>query len=303
MSRALKVAFLKVLAAVAWADGAVEPDERNRIKVLFNRFGLDPSERKPIDALLDRPVSFDKAVALTKDFAGRIAPPGARRELLVEIEAMLGDEESRAPEEGELLEHVRAILSSHTVLDGLTERFRGLFSRTLFARGRSENPHAGTVTEGVRNSALARLADLSRQRGRTLEGHEADWNRATLVGVLLARIVHVDEGWSGREREVVERALAGRFGLDDFARELLLTVMDEEVGRDTDLQRICSEYCRISTMEQRLEDLEVLFEVAVADDRASKEEIEEIRRIADLLWISRPEYFAVRDRYRDRIES
>jgi len=132
--------------------------------------------------------------------------------------------------------------------------------------------------------------------------YEADWNRATLVGVLLARIVHVDEGWSGREREVVEKALADRFGLDESTRELLLTVMDEEAGRDTDLQRICSEYCRISTMEQRLEVLHALFAVASADSKISKEEVERIREIAHLLWISTPEYLAVRDRYRDRIE-
>jgi uncharacterized membrane protein YebE (DUF533 family) len=31
---------VKVLAAVAWADGTVQEDERNRIKVLLNGFGL-----------------------------------------------------------------------------------------------------------------------------------------------------------------------------------------------------------------------------------------------------------------------
>ncbi len=55
-------------------------------------------------------------------------------------------------------------------------------------------------------------------------------------------------------------------------------------------------------MPERIEILETLFDVALADGQASKAEVAEIRRIADLLWISRPEYFEVRDRVRDRIE-
>ena len=91
--------------------------------------------------------------------------------------------------------------------------------------------------------------------------------------------------------------------MDEPSREVLFTVMEEERHRDTDHQRICAEYCRVSTMEERLEVLKVLFTVAAADGSISKKEEELVRRIADFLWISRPEYFAVRDRFRDRIES
>ena len=87
LNRTHRLAFLKVLAAVAWADGVVEEDERNRIKVLFNGFDLDPADRGEVDRLLERPVSFDRALALTKDFASAIGPPGQRKRLLSEIEA------------------------------------------------------------------------------------------------------------------------------------------------------------------------------------------------------------------------
>ena len=53
------LSFLKVLAAVAWADGHIREDERNRIKTLLNAFELDLAERKEVDALLSRPVGFD----------------------------------------------------------------------------------------------------------------------------------------------------------------------------------------------------------------------------------------------------
>ena len=86
------------------------------------------------------------------------------------------------------------------------------------------------------------------------------------------------------------------------SREILLTVLEEERGRDTDLQRISSEYNRVSTMEERLQILDALFAVASADAVISKHEVEQIRNIADLLWISNPEYLGVRDRYRERIE-
>ena len=303
MHDALKLAFLRVLAAVAWADGVVEVEERNRIKILFNGFGLDAADRREIDDLLERPVEFERALELTKSFASHVAPPGARRKLLLQIEEMLGDESARAPEESELLEHVRAILASHTVVDGFVEKLRGVFSETLFAGGgHGAGKRAGDLTDRARDAALARLEVRFAERGWTLDDRAGDWNRATLAGVLLAHVGRVDGRWDRDEREVVARALTESYGLDEAAIEVALNVMDEEAAVGADLQRLCSETCRVMSMEERLATLEVLFQVAAADGRASREEVEEIRRIADLLWISRPEYLAVRDRHRDRIE-
>jgi uncharacterized tellurite resistance protein B-like protein len=236
MARAHDLAFVKVLAAVAWADGTVTEEERNRVKVLLNGFGLDPADRKAVDVLLARPVGFDEAVAITKDFAAALAPPGARRALLDEIEAMLGEEGDRTGEERELLAHVRAVLQSHTPVDGLVDRLRGLFGRTLFAR---------------------------------------------------------------RPAEAGGGAKPGREAADE---RFLQAALDDHPARDADLQRLCADYCRVSTMDDRLHLLKVMFERAATDGTITKREAEHVRRVADLLWISRPEYFAVRDRYRERIE-
>ena len=232
LTRADRVAFLKVLAAVAWADGVVEPEERNRIKVLFNGFELAAEDRREVDALLERRVDLDEAVELTKMFAGALATPGDRRRLSEEIESLLGDEAHHSPEERELLSHIRAILSSHTVVDGLLEKFRGLFSRTINARS-----HGTPVSR------------------------------------------------------------------DDLDRKFLEDLRDDRPDRQSELQRLCAEYCRHSTMEDRLRVLDALFRHAAADHVITKQEAEHIYRIAHLLWISNPEYHQVRDRYRDRIES
>lgn len=228
-----RLAFVKVLAAMAWADGVVDEDERNRIKVLLNRFAPDPAERREAETLLASPVPFDEALRLTKDFAGRLAPPGARRELLNEIEALLGDASSRSAGEHELLKHVRAILGAHTPVDGLAEKLRGLFGKTLFA-GRKE-----------KGDGTADHAEL---------------------------------------------------------RDALLAAVDEAKDRDTDkVQRIAAEYNRVASMDERLAMLDALFATAAADHIVSREEAERIRKIADLLWISNPEYLAVRQHYRDRM--
>jgi len=302
MTRAHRLSFLKVLAAMAWADGEVEEEERNRIKVLFNRFELDPADHKELDALLDSPVTFERALELTKEFAGRIAPPGTRKDLLRELEEMIGSKEERAPEEDDLLGHVRAILSGHTVVDGLVEKMRGLFSRTLFS-GRDNGGSAGRLTEYAKNTALQRLNDRFHEKGWSLDRDLPEWNRVTLLGVLLANVALLGEGWHHGEREVVAKVLSEQLDMNEPQRELLLSVMGEERNRDTDLQRICAEYCRISTMKERLEIVDALFAVAGADGTISKDEVERIRKIADLLWISNPEYLSVRDQYRERIAS
>ena len=226
------LSFLKVLAAVAWADGQIQEDERNRIKTLLNAFELDVAGRREVDALLQRPLGFDEAVELTKDFAVSLAPPGARKQLLAEVERMLGDEADRAEPERELLRHVRAILESHTPLDGLADRMRGLFSRFL---------------------------------GRTPP----------------------EEGAPREDRDAA----------------FLLGAMDDRPEHDSELQRICAEYSREASMADRLRVVESMFHRMAADGKIVKREAEHVRRVADLLWVSRPEFFAVRDRWRDRIES
>lgn len=227
-----QLSFLKVLAAVAWADGQIREEERNRIKTLLNAFELDLAERKEVDALLVRPVGFEEAVELTKEFAASLAGPGVRRQLLDEVERMLGDEAHRTEPERELLRHVRAIVSSHGPIDGLVEKLRGLFGGFL---GRAA-PDAAAPRED-RDAAFLREA------------------------------------------------------------------MDDRPERDSDLQRICAEYSREATMAQRLGIVEAMFARMGADGTIDKREAEHVRRVADLLWVSRPEYLAVRDRYRDRIES
>jgi uncharacterized tellurite resistance protein B-like protein len=301
MTRAHRLSFLKVLAAMAWADGQVEEEERNRIKVLFNRFDLEPGDRKEVDALLDRPVTFERALEITKEFAGGVALPGARKELIEELEAMAGAESDRSPAETELLEHVRAILASHTVVDGLVEKLRGLFSRTLFAGRSGASPRR--LREYPRNGALRRLGELLRERGEPLDESLPDWNRITLLGGLLARVAHLGGGFLDAERRVVEEALTRRRAMTDAQRDLLLRVVAEESEHTGDLQQICAEYCRVSTMDDRLAALDDLFAVACADGGVGKDEVEQIRRIADFLWISNPEYLSVRDRYRDRIRA
>lgn len=227
-----QLSFLKVLAAVAWADGEIREEERNRIKTLLNAFELDLAGRKEVDALLARPVGFEEAVDLTKAFAASLAGPGERRRLLDEVERMLGDEAHRTDAERELLRHVRAIVESHGPIDGVVEKLRGLFG-----------------------------AFLGRPAPDPAAPHE--------------------------DRDAA------------FLRE----VMDDDPERDSDLQRRCAEYSREATMGDRLRIVEAMFARMAADGAIDKREAEHVRRVADLLWISRPEYLAVRDRYRDRIES
>ena len=169
---------------------------------------------------------------LTKEFAASLAPPDARKRLLEEVERMLGDEARRAEPERELLRHVRAILESHTPLDGLVDRMRGLFSRFL--------------------------ARAPKEDGPPREDRDAAFLRA---------------------------------------------VMDDRPEHDSELQRLCAEYSRDADMADRLRIVESMFERMAADGTIVKREAEHVRRVADLLWISRPEYLSVRERWRDRIES
>lgn len=186
MTRAQRLAFLKVLAAAAWADGEVQEHERNRIKVLFNGFDLATEHRRELDDLLTQPLTPDDAIRLTKDFASSFASGANRRQLLEEVESMLGADGARDAGERELLDHVRAILASHTPVDGFVDKLRGLFSRTLFER---EGEQATATDPADRDEAfLHAVLDDRPERDSDLQRLAAEYSRRATMEERLATL-------------------------------------------------------------------------------------------------------------------
>ena len=70
-----------------------------------------------------------------------------------------------------------------------------------------------------------------------------------------------------------------------------------KVTADVDVRRLVAEFNRLADDDARSELLDALFVVAYSEKGADDSEIDEIRRIADFLWIDRRTFNEVRLRH------
>jgi len=121
--------------------------------------------------------------------------------------------------------------------------------------------------------------------------------RATAA--LLAEMVRIDRDVTAEEQAIAQRAIRDKFGLTAAEATELLRLADEEVNRATDYYQFTSLINREFTQQQKARVIELLWQVAYADDELSAHELHLMRKVAGLLHIPDSVYIAAKMRARD----
>lgn len=135
---------------------------------------------------------------------------------------------------------------------------------------------------------------------------DADAQQAALIGALaglLATVAYADRKYTGAEREQISDALTRVHQLDPGALGAIEELLAEQV---TELaHEPLQTYTRVlyegMEREGRLEVLEVLMDLAAADEVLSMDETNLLRRIATAIGLSDQEYNASQERHRQRL--
>jgi uncharacterized tellurite resistance protein B-like protein len=123
--------------------------------------------------------------------------------------------------------------------------------------------------------------------------------RATAA--LLAEMVRIDRDVTPEEQAIAHRAIREKFGLSQAESATLLQLADEEVRQATDYYQFTSLINREFTQEQKVRVIELLWQVAYADDELSAHELHLVRKVAGLLHIPDSVYIAAKMRAKDAI--
>ncbi|MFN8548563.1 MAG: TerB family tellurite resistance protein [Candidatus Eisenbacteria bacterium] len=282
--------LLRVLAAVAWSDGELAPEEEAFLRDLGRDLALEQDEQSELDRLLAAPASRDDFERYTREFEQHVDSADARRELLDAVERLIAIDRVRKPEELDCLGHLRDWLaevesSPLPTTGGVLERLRGGVNSAWRTVGA---PLAWAEKMG-RNVAQLILPGSGAERVQT---ERRDF--VTLFGALLSRVIDADGVVRPEERAAVRDALGDRFGLSESEIEFVLRLIAARAAEGADRQRLCAEFNRVSSPEQRLELLRALFAAARADGAITNEEEAEARLIANYLWIETQDYTRVR---------
>lgn len=116
------------------------------------------------------------------------------------------------------------------------------------------------------------------------------------AAVLMLEIALADSGMDADERSVIEQAIRQHFHLDDAEITALLDHAEAEVDHAISLHDFTRVVNNTLSPEEKVTIVELLWQVATADNVINKYEEYFIRKIADLLYVSHRDYIRAKHR-------
>jgi uncharacterized tellurite resistance protein B-like protein len=151
--------------------------------------------------------------------------------------------------------------------------------------------------------ARDRLAEIVEQY--LAEADDATRRIVTAVAGLLAKVAYADGHYSVQEEATIQKELSRVHGLSQAGVDAICGLLADQISHvallgDHDWTRDLRE---LAERELRLEVLEVLVEMAVADHVLKHDEQIQLRRIAKALGLTQEEYNAIQSEHRDKLST
>lgn len=151
--------------------------------------------------------------------------------------------------------------------------------------------------------ARERLAEIVEQYLQNAD--EATRRIVTAVAGLLAKVAYADGHYSEQEEAAIRKELSRVHGLSEEGVDAICGLLSDHISHvtllgDHDWTRDLRE---IADRELRLEVLEVLVEMAVADHELKHGEQTQLRRIAKALSLTQDDYNAIQAKHRDKLST
>ena len=281
-----KLAYLKVLAALAWADGELSNRELNYLKNLAFKLRLSEDAWRQLEPCLYDAVTAQEARKLLQEFLCLASGAKERRQLLESLKQMARADEKLSEQEQRFLEQAADLIDSTTSFSALCQSFKKLFGKNI-AANRQE-------TEDFFNNKILYLLRRRIQQGKLSPVEPARLKYLALFGGLLGRVAFADHDFSPSELNYLKIKL-NKLGLfSPHEASLVATVIKEATLKGVDNAKICADFFAVSTQRQRQQLLESLFALAGADGHVSPRETEEIRSIANAFGLSHQQFIAAK---------
>jgi uncharacterized tellurite resistance protein B-like protein len=116
------------------------------------------------------------------------------------------------------------------------------------------------------------------------------------TGALLFEMLRADREEHPRERRTLEAALRKSFGLSEAETRELATLADDEAATAVSLYQFTALINRHFTPEQKVQVIEMLWQVAFADGQLDPYEEALVRKIADLIYVPHRDFIRARHR-------
>ncbi|MGF1483467.1 MAG: TerB family tellurite resistance protein [Opitutales bacterium] len=271
----LATALAKVIVAAAWADGTIQPEERECFEDLLFQLPDLPTERwQELKALLDTPVHAKARAAYVNELKDAMQVEGATDFIGYALDRIVSADGVVTESEKELVRTVEAALASG---NGEKVNFSTLIDGPLERRAET---HRLTQSEGCElEDYLRDKYDAYVEANTTPPFTQNDQHKFVLGGILMARVVKADDRIDEEEKTVVSHFLRERWRLTEKDADRATDIaLDDEVAK-FDIIRVCRLFYELTTEAERVQFLDILFKVALVDGRLTDTEVDEVLNI------------------------
>lgn len=143
------------------------------------------------------------------------------------------------------------------------------------------------------------LGESETGSGKPPHSHE---EQSIAAAALLVEAAQLDGNYSEEEAETIRRLLAERFDLSKADAQALLEIASEHQDHAVELHKFTNQIKENFSHEERIELIEMLWEVAYADGVLHDYEANLLRRVGGLIHVPDRERGAARKRVLERLQ-
>jgi len=132
---------------------------------------------------------------------------------------------------------------------------------------------------------------------------DADVKIIAAVAGLLGQVAYADRPYLAAEEARIRAALGGIPALGASGVEAICTTLRESIATvaDVEAHAYAKYLAELADRDLRLHVLDLLLDVAAADDAVSVVEVNLLRRLTDVLGLTQADYNASQERHRDKL--
>lgn len=293
--------LIRVLIALAWADGKISNSEMNFLKDFLFKFDFTGEDWAKIEMYIEEPVPPSEADALLKDFVENIGSRGQRDLALSTLRGLMEADGHTSPEEKDFLDRFVNILEESGPASSIMNAIKGLFQQTVFRSVQGSN-RSEELYDFQNNKILFKVRRKLERKKLSIETHPDDLAYATLFGGLMACVASAHKKMDERELVVLRRHLHEIGNFDEEAVELILSVTQDAATQGIDRFRLTREFFQRTTRDQHLKLIDCLFDIAGSDMDLQHSEVEEVRSIAYGLKLSHRNFIDAKIRHLEKMK-
>ncbi len=297
-------ALIRVLIALAWADGEISNEETNFLKDFFFKFDFTGEDWAKIEMYLEDPIPPEEAENLVQDFVLRLSGSSEREEVIALLKGLMGADGIVTAEESAFIQRCTEIFRGTGPASALLGRLKGLFRETVLkpstASKRSASNRAEELDDFLNNRILFKVRRALEREQLILEADPDQLAKAALFAGLLAHVAAAEGTVSEEALAVLGVHLQTITSFDDETIALIVSVVKESARSKLDPFRLTRTYYTGHSLAERRHLLDCLFDVAGAGGELSHVSLEGVREIAYGLKFSNRDFIDAKLEYRQR---